>query len=378
MRGLAVLALIAVVYFAGLFLFNIRKLNGLYQRAYLQMQTDVEGALTTFQPAMGVKDYDSLGKGTQIRQAFFRALIVAGESIFRGASFGDMDARNAKAALKALNETAVLPAEEIDSGHMLIAAAAGSIAETVAEEGFLDDFDSYRRVLSDLAQSDILRAGARPAIAEALAKANQVDRFPIALRTAEFRAGQAIGQGLDYLGLVREGPSGAVPAVDAAAWRPGEAEQAFHAASDAIAAFAQTWKTPPSGELARLKAAALHNAAMTRLGYSLLTMRGAAWEMYFLPNFQSTGESSPQEHRSNYLIGMFGYFQESIAATRAMAPGDARRGDIARSAQLGIAVGQQRLAANLTEAARALAAYRTMAPGDADAAALRPRIVFFW
>ncbi|OPZ21462.1 MAG: hypothetical protein BWZ10_00515 [candidate division BRC1 bacterium ADurb.BinA364] len=61
-----------------------------------------------------------------------------------------------------------------------------------------------------------------------------------------------------------------------------------------------------------------------------------------------------------------------------MAPGDARRGDIARSAQLGIAVGQQRLAANLTEAARALAAYRTMAPGDADAAALRPRIVFFW
>lgn len=324
MRLTSFLVIILLIIFTAHYLFQVRKLDRVYNESSKQMPTDVTGAIKTFEPALKIKDLDTFGKASETRKAWTSQLMRAGIELLNRPTFSNFDEQNLFLALKELGQTSILSAPERAAAQEQIVERMSQTPATLAAEGFLADFDQFIRFLERLEKEPILDAALQPRIPEILAEARKIDRYPIALRTVEFESAKAIRDGLQYLSLpVPQGPAVVAlpPNANASNWNPGPAESSFLHARGVVDQFIKDWAPNPlPPQIGRLAAISRFNMAMTRLAYSVVSARTdpeGKWQMFFLPG-SPPGEADEYTHRANYLVGMSNEFGGAIQSLKMM------------------------------------------------------------
>jgi len=385
MRATGIALLFAAFMFTAIYLYETHKLNRLLNESAALMQTNVAGAMATFQPAMKVKDSETLGKASRTRRRFYLALGEAAAGLLGRPRFTDTDGENVVAALNELRQTKCVTADEILAAHKRVLEEAAETRERLVSEGFLPDFDSYVLFLRKLDEAPILAPKAQDGLAPLLEEAARVDRYPIGHRTALFRVRSAMDQGFQGVGLEPPDLGGSAQAnldADVRSWTASFAEAGFRQAEDEIHKFEGQWNKPLPPDLKRLLPAALHNVAMTRFAYAMISLRNSgAWGIYLLPGERVQGGASEEEVSSNFLIDLFRYFEKAIEEAEKLDPSEPLRIQVLRSAHYSMAIANARLRGSSGNAAQEFAAYAQLAPGQplaAQAGQLPPRPVFFY
>ncbi len=382
---------ILLVLFVGFTACNVvvdgRKLDRHYSEAYAVIQSSVPEALEKFEPCWRISNLRTMGKASKLRKRFTNELIQSALSRLQSSGLDGSDSVNITAVMGAIKDSPILKAQQKSAEQRKILDAIDAARTNVADNGLSHNFESYVGTVKSLNKDPVLLIEFIERGVELEAEAQKVDRYPIALRTAETYAREDLLEGLRRLGL--DGSSGTYAMVPMNAsimsWDPGYAEKAFRDAVSTVDHFAShpEWsKRGVSAELHRLAAFGAHNAAMTRVAYTVLTSRnGQQWDWYWVPPIPELTTLDLSIHRANFKADMNKLLGDAAKRGKALINKDPRGKEIARSALYASAIAEARISQHAGSAAKAMQKYKALAPNDTTSgppARWPPKLVFFF
>ncbi len=387
MKLVGILLLIVAGLFACHVVVDGKKLDRSYLEASSLIQHNVPEAMEKFEPSWKISSLRTFGKASKLRKQFTKELIDSALSRLESPSFTGKDGSNVVAVMGAIKNSPILKEEQKRQEQSKILDAIDRERINLAKNGMSYDFEAYAGMTRKLTQDAGLMLDFADRCKKLDTEAQKVDRYPIALRTAKTRATNYLLGGLRHLGLDGSRGSYAVIPMNAStgSWQPGDAEKSFRMAITTVDDFAKNPEWAKRGvpvELHRLAALAAHNAAMTRVAFTVLTARGGGqWQMYWVPPIPKLTTMDASIHRSNFKMDMNNLIADAIKRGKAIINKDPRGKEIARSALYAKAIVEARISKNTITASKAMQEYRTISPNDAISgppASWPPKLVFLF